>query len=138
VRAGFTPDEPTTPTQHIIGVNIETVSGGSMQVVGFADNTIISQIANDPALLRSQVETLTEKILEEVKTTLTGEDWIKYAQTAESLKKQLLAEQLDASLLKRFASTLAFLGDLEGTIGLMARVWPLLYPLLLIAAAKLG
>ena len=124
--------------QFNIGAIINTMSGGSIQAVGFADNAEISQVINDPALLHSQVETLTERLLDEVKSVLAGNDLIEYAQAVRSLKEQLLTEGPDSSLLKRLTRTLGLLGDIEGTIGLMVRIWPYLYPLLLIAAERLG
>ena len=120
-----------------IGAIINTMSGGSVQAVGVADNAEISQVVNDPALLHSQVETLTERLLDEVKSALAGNELIEYAQTVQSLKEQLLTEEPDPSLLKRLTRTLGLLGDIEGTMGLMVRVWPCLYPLLLIAAERL-
>lgn len=138
VRTDFAPPEPTVPTQFNIGAIIHAMSGGNVQAVGIAEETEISQVVNDPALLHSQVEALTERLLDEAKSVLAGNDLIEYAQAVQSLKEQLLAEETNSSLLKRLTRTLAFLGDIEGTIGLMVRVWTYLYPLLLIAAERLG
>jgi hypothetical protein len=121
-----------------IGAIIQSMSGGSIQAIGFADNAEISQIVSDPALLRTQVQALAEKLLDEVKAALTGNDLVEYVQAVQEFKEELLAEKPTPSLLKRFARTLALLGDVEGTIGLMVRVWPYLYPLLLFAAEKLA
>lgn len=129
---------PQLETQLNIGAIIQTMSGGNVQAVGLADQADISQVVNDPVLLQSQVEALTEELLNVVKDALTGDDLIDYAQAVRSFKDELLAEETDPSLLKRFAGTLSFLGDIEGTIGLIVRVWPYLYPLLLISAQKLG
>ena len=138
VRTDFTPPEPTVSTQFNIGAIIHAMSGGNVQAVGIAEDTEISQVVNDPALLHSQVETLTERLLDEVKSVLAGNDLIEYAQAVRGLKEQLLTEEPNPSLLKRLTRTLGLLGDIEGTIGLMVRVWPYLYPLLLIAAERLG
>lgn len=138
VRTDFAPPEPTVPTQLNIGAIIHAMSGGNVQaVVGIAEDTEISQVVNDPDLLHSQVEALTERLLDEVKSVLAGNNLIEYGQAVQSLKEQLLAEETNPSLLKRLTRTLAFLGDIEGTIGLMVRVWTYLYPLLLIAAERL-
>lgn len=138
VRTDFAPAEPTVSTQFNIGAIIHAMSGGNVQAVGIAKDTEISQIVNDPALLHSQVEALTERLLDEVKSVLAGNDLIGYAQAVQSFKEELLVEKPNPSLLKRFTSTLAFLADIEGTIALMVRVLPYLYPLLLIAAERLG
>jgi hypothetical protein len=138
VRTDFIPPEPPVSTQFNIGAIINAMSGGNVQAVGIAEDTELSQVINDPALLRSQVEALTERLLDEVKSALAGNDLIEYAQAVRSLKEQLLTEEPDPSLLKRLTRTLGLLGDIEGTIGLMVRVWPYIYPLLLIAAERLG
>jgi len=130
---------PAPPeAQFNIGAFIQTMMGGSVQAIGTAQDAEISQVINDPALLRSQVKDLTDKLLDEVKAVLPGSDLIEYTQAIQGLKEELLAEKPTPSLLKRLTGTLAFLGDVEGTIGLMTRVWPYLYPLLLIAAERLG
>jgi len=127
-----------TGTHITIGAIIQTMSGGNVQAVGIAQDAEISQIVNDADLLRSQIEALTENLLNEVKPALEVDDLAEYAQTIRELKEQLLAQKPDASLIQRLVRTLSLLGDIEGTIGLMTRVWPFLHPLLLIAAARLG
>ena len=138
VDSNFEVPSPYAGAQYNIGAIVQSMSGGSIQAVGLADNAEISQVVNDPALLRAQVETLAEKLLDEVKAALAGKDLIEYAQAIQDFKEELLAEEPNPSLLKRLTITLALLGDIEGTIGLMIRVWPYLYPLLLIAAEKLA
>jgi hypothetical protein len=138
VKTDFAPPEPSIPTQFNIGAIIHAMSGGNVQAIGIAKDTEVSQIVNDPTLLHSQVEALTTSLLDEVKYVLIGNDLIGYTQAVQGFKEELLAEKPDPSLLKRFTGTLALLGDVEGTIGLMVRTWPYLYPLLLIAAEKLA
>jgi len=138
VKTDFAPPEPSIPTQFNIGAIIHAMSGGNMQAIGIARDIEVSQIVNDPTLLHSQVEALTTSLLEEVKSVLVGNDLIGYTQAVQSFREELLAEKPNPSLLKRFTGTLALLGDVEGTIGLMVRTWPYLYPLLLIAAEKLA
>jgi hypothetical protein len=129
---------PYATAQYNIGAIIHTMRGGNIQAVGVADDAEISQVVNDPALLHSQVETLTERLLDEVKSVLAGNDLIEYEQAVRDLKEQLLTEEPDLSLLKRLTRTLGLLDNIEGTIGLMVRVWPYIYPLLLIAAERWG
>jgi hypothetical protein len=137
VENEFEVPPPRAAAQYNIGAIIYAMSGGTIQAVGLADNAEISQVVNDPALLRSQVEALTGNLLDAVKSALTGNDLIEYAKTVQSFKEQLLAEEANPSLLRRLTSTLALLGDIEGTIGLMVRIWPYLYPLLLLAAERM-
>jgi hypothetical protein len=125
-------------TQVTIGAIIYSMSGGNVQAVGVAMDAEIAQIVNDPDLLRSQVEALTENLLDEVKGSLRVDELAEYAQTVRDLKEQLVAEKPQLSLIRRLVRTVGLLGDIEGTIGLMTRVWALLHPLLLIAAARLG
>lgn len=125
-------------TQVTIGAIIHSMSGGSVQAVGVAQDAEISQVINDPDLLRSQVEALTENLLNEVKASLKVDELAEYAQTVRDLKEQLLAEKPEPSLIRRFVRTAGLLGDIEGTIGLMTRIWPLIQALLLIVAARLG
>jgi hypothetical protein len=89
-------------------------------------------------LLQSQVELLTEKLLDTVKPELGDSQQIQYAENVQELKEQLLAEEPSASVLKQLVGRLAFLADIEGAIALVARAWPYIYPLLVIAAEKLG
>jgi len=121
-----------------IGAIIHSMSGGSVQAVGIAQDAEISQVVGDPALLRSQVEILAENLLNEVRLSLKVDDLADYAQAVRDLKEQVLAEEPQPPLIRRLVRTVGLLGDIEGTIGLMTRVWALLHPLLLIVAARLG
>jgi hypothetical protein len=134
------PSSQTTPSMSIgtAGAVIMGMSGGSIQAVGEAQGAEISQIVNDPGLLQSQVELLTEKLLDTVKPELGDSQQIQYAENVQELKEQLLAEEPSASVLKQLVGRLAFLADIEGAIALVARAWPYIYPLLVIAAEKLG
>jgi len=114
------------------------MSGGTIQAVGAASHTEISQIVNDPEMLRSQVEDLTNQLIEAVKSELVASELMVYMKAVNDLRDQLLSGEPDPSLAKRLLGTLAFLGDVEGTIGLMVRVWPYVSPLLMIAATAVG
>jgi hypothetical protein len=124
-------------TQVTIGAIINTMSGGTVQAVGIAQDAEISQIINDPDLLRSQVEALTENLLDEVKSSLRGDHLADYAQAVRDLKEQLLKEKPNPSAIQQLVRTIGLLGDIEGSINLIIRVWTFLHPLLLIAEAKL-
>ncbi len=138
VDTNFEPSPPQSVSQITIGALIHTMSGGNVQAVGVAQNAEISQVIGDPDLMRSQVEALTESLLNEVRSVLGADELVEYAQAVRDLREQLLAEKPDPSLIRKLLRTLGLLGDIEGTLGLMTRVWSLLHPLLLIAAARLG
>jgi len=130
---------PTQPTPQVsIGTIIHSMSGGNIQAIGNVQDSTVSQIINDPELLRSQVETLTNSLLHEVESVLSSEEYTEYLSAIQDLKKQILEENPNQSLIKRLVQTIGLLGDVEGTIGLMTRVWPLIQPLLVIIAAKFG
>jgi len=114
------------------------MSGGTIQAIEAASHTEISQIVNDPEMLRSQVGDLTNQLIEAVKSELAASELTAYMEAVNDLRDQLLSGKPDPSLVKRPLGTLAFLGDVEGTVGLMGRVWPYISPLLMIAATLLG
>jgi len=131
--------KPTAATPHYnIGAIIQTMSGGTVQAVGAASRTEISQVVNDPQVLRSQVEDLTNQLIEAVKGELAASELAAYMKAVEDLRNQLLSGEPDPSLVKRLLGILAFLGDVEGTLGLMVRVWPYISSLLTIGATILG
>jgi hypothetical protein len=128
--------QPTSPVT--IGAVIGTMSGGNLQAVGSAQGSELKQIINDPDLLRQRFEADADKLLTEVKSALDDESYNRYLRAVEELKQQVLAKEQNPSLIKWLLQQIAFLGDVEGTIGLITRVWPLVQPLLVIVAMKLG
>jgi hypothetical protein len=137
VEADFESQEELR-AQVTIGAIINSMSGGTLQAVGIVQDAEISQVVNDPQLLRSQVEALTENLVNEVKSTLSADELADYSQAVQELREQVLARQPETQSIRRLVRTVGLLGDIEGTIGLMVRVWTLLHPLLLIVAAILG
>ena len=125
-------------TQITIGAIIQTMSGGNLQATGIAQEASISQIINDPELLQSQLEALTENLLDEVKSELKVDQLAEYTNALQELREQALEKKPNTSLIQHLIRTLGFLGDIEGTISLMTRVWPYLHPILLIIASKLN
>jgi hypothetical protein len=137
VDNNFQSPPPSTDIQYNIGAMIQTMSGGNLQAVGVAKETNISQVVNDPELLQSHVNSLTQELLDAVKSELSGNDLINYTQAIKDFKEELLTEKPSSSLIKRLTKTLSFLSDVEGTISLMVMAWTYLYPLLLIAAERI-
>lgn len=127
----------TPDTQVTIGAIIHTMSGGNIQTIGIAQDASISQIINDPELLQTQLEALTDNLLNEVKSDLKLDQLLEYTKAIQDLRVQASEEKPNPSLIQNLVRTLGFLGDIEGTISLMTRVWPYLHPILLIIASKL-
>ena len=126
------------PNQMNIGAVIHSMIGGNVQAVGIAEGSELSQIVNDAEMMQAQIEVLCENLLTEVKDTLGVDDLASYANAVQEIRDHLLSETPNRTGIRRLLNTLALLGDVEGTIGLMARIWPQIYNLLVIAGIKLG
>ena len=120
-----------------IGPIFGSISGGIVQAVGSVQGSELKQIVNDPDLLRQRFEMEADRLLTEVKSVLDAENYDRYLRAVEELKQQVLAKKQDPSLIKQLLQKIALLSDVEGTIGLINRVWPLVQPLLAIVAMKL-
>jgi len=129
------PDDLYTP-QVNIGAIVYEMSGGNLQAVGVAHSEI-QQIVNDPELLSSQVEALANDLIETVKAELPATDLTEYMKKVEELKAQVLANNASPSILRRLLQSIAFLGDIDGSLSLMAKIWPKVYPFLLIIAERI-
>lgn len=133
VEGGFIQSVPTTGTYLSIGAIIHgDMSGGSVQSVGFASHSEIEQIINDPALLNSKIDEYLDNLIEIIKEDLSIKSLTEYHIATEILKEQIKSKNPDSSLLKRILQTLAFLGDIEGTISITTKAWPYIYPLIVI------
>lgn len=127
---------PPQMAQITIGALIHNMSGGYVQAVGVANEAEISQIANDPELLQTQVKVLFESLTNEVTSELNVNDQPIYFEATQEFQEQLLSENPNHTKIQRLVRVIGFLGDIEGTISLMTRVWSILYPLLLILAYR--
>lgn len=114
------------------------MSGGNVQAVGLNNNAEINQIINDPQMLQEKLDIIAEQLIKAVKTELPSKELIEYIQSIDELKKQIQNEKPTPSMLHKLFASISFLGDVESTISLAARVWPYVYPLLLIAAQKIS
>ncbi|MCK6463186.1 MAG: hypothetical protein L6Q29_05225 [Candidatus Pacebacteria bacterium] len=121
-----------------IGAIIGSVNGGSVQAIGNTLNSEISQVVNDPQLIQPYLEQIAEKLLNEVKAELSVREYAKYQEAVESLKQQLSEEKPSESAVKKIIQGISFLGDIEGSVGLMLRVWSLVQPFVTIMALKLA
>jgi len=105
---------------------IGNMSGGNVQAIAQAIDSQISQNVNDPQALRAAIDELGAALVDAVRSELQANDLTRYVQEVEELKAALAAESPEPSMLKRILGTLSFFGDVEGTIGLALRVWPLI------------
>jgi len=137
VTSNFQLPRTSSAPQVSIGALIQTMSGGSVQAVGSVQDSEIAQIINDPDLLRAQIKDLSTALLDEVKSILMASEFTDYLKAVQELQEQVLAERPNSSLVKRLAQTIGFLGDIDGSIELMAKVWPYIQLLLVFVAAKL-
>jgi hypothetical protein len=131
------PREQAVP-QMAVGNWIGQMTGGTVQGIGHMQASEARQIVNDPELLQAKLDEATEHLLREVKSALDQEAYQKYSAALEELKRQILADEPSPKSLQNLVRTISFLGDIEGTIQFMARLWPLIHPLLLMAAIKLA
>jgi glutamine amidotransferase PdxT len=92
------------------------------------------QIINDPNLLNEKIDECLNKLIELVRGELTRKQEVQYLTAAEQFKEEITSGKPDSTKMQRLLRTLAFLGDIEGTIALAARVWASLAPLVMIAA----
>ena len=120
-----------------IGAIVHSMSGGTLQAIGETENSSISQIVNDPNLLQAQLDELVNQLLDAVKSELPASALLDYADAARQLKQELQSSHPDIPVIRRLLQTLAFFGDVEGTIGLMTRVWPVVSSFLMLAAGVL-
>lgn len=122
------------PTSHItVGAIIQSMTGGNVQAVGVATNTEVSQVVNDPQMLHELVSDLGNRLVDAVKSDLRAQDLMDYLKSIETLKAELQSADPDPSLVKRLLATLSFMGDVEGTLGLMTRVLPYVSSLVMVA-----
>ena len=137
VENNFIAPELPLSAQINIGAIIHEMNNGNVQAVGFSSHSELQQTVNDAALLKEKLDDLANELLDAIKTELPADKLIAYIKNLEELKQQLIAEKSSPSILERLFRALSFTGDVEGTISLMTRVWPYVYPLLVIASERL-
>ena len=131
---------PVEAPSAIIGAFINNVIGGNVQAMAIAEavNSQFSQTINDPQAFVDQLDDICERLVEATESELPSTELLKYLQEIERLKVNLKSDSPESGVVRRILATLGFLGDLEGSISLVLRVWPYLYPLVALAAAKLS
>ena len=138
VENNFVVLESQVPTQVNIGAIIREMSGGNGQAVGLSNNSELNLFVNDSDLLHKKLDELTEQLVDVVKSELPSKELMVYLQIIEELKKEIKSEKPSPSVLQKLFASISFLGNVEGTISLITRVLPYVYPFLLIATQKLA
>jgi hypothetical protein len=95
----------------------------------------VNQITADPILLHTTVEALIYSLLEVIYEELKGPPLIAYTNTLNSFKDAVYNGRLSPKERQTYARQLAGLNEDKDT-PLTLRVWPYLYPLLLIAEKR--
>lgn len=137
VREGVRAHERTAASPSI-GAIIHSMSGGTVQATGTAYDSNITQIVQSPDTLRESLQELIDRLVDIVKTDVSSSDLQAYVKAADTLQEQLLSGQPQPTAIRRALSTLALFGDVEGSIGLMTRVWPFVSPIVMLAGQVLG
>ena len=130
------PEKPASTQLNIGSIINGGMHGGTLQSIGLANDSEIKQIVNDPQLLADEINKLTNQLLEVIKADLSADKLVAYIKQVEELKQEVTSDKPSQPVLQRLFNSLAFMGDIEGTISLAARVWPYVYPILVIAAEK--
>jgi hypothetical protein len=138
VNNNFTVQKAQTEQPMYIGALIHSMSGGNVQAIGKAEHAKITQLINDPEILQNQLEEYSKLLLNEVQSSLRNEDLEKYTNALQEIKDELLADRPRENLLRSAIKAITFLGDIEGAIGLVERIWSLVYPFIFIASLKMS
>lgn len=133
VREGVSAPSGGVNVNVAIGAFIQAMHGGNVQAIGNAIGSEVSQVVNDPEQLEALIDGIADQLVEAVRSELPRKELAAYTRAVEDLTAELQRPQRDPSKIKRLLSTLALVADIEGTAGLMTRVWTILLPL--VAAA---
>lgn len=114
-------------------INVEDI-----QSIWFANVGEIAKITNNPKILERVVNALTEQLLYVIEPEISSYKLVTYKRNVQELKTQIISTSPSASTIQNLLGALSFTENLGGSISLAVTVWPYLYPLLLIAKAKIS
>jgi DNA-binding transcriptional ArsR family regulator len=137
-REGVRGLSPATSPQYI-GVLVQgDVTSGNIQGVAQATEAQVSQVVSDPGQFAEQLQKTQELLLDTVRQELSAVALAQYKGALEELVDELQSAQPDEGTIKRTLRVLSFYADIEGTLGLMTRVLPVVHVFLTIANRVLG
>ena len=84
------------------------------------------------------MKTLTDVLIQEFKSDLSVENLRAYLQVVEELKSEAASDNPSPTVLKKLIGSLAFMGDIEGSIALTARALPHILPIISLIVEKLS
>lgn len=134
VDQGFVIPEPAGVGNQYIGVQVQGNVGGSIQGIGYSDNSEILQIVSDPESLRAELEKIGSALLDAVKGDLHGKQLVEYAGSIENLKETIEKEPENKNKLRELIGALSFVNDTAASFELMAKAWPYISLLLQLAS----
>ena len=116
---------------------IQAMSGGRLHIPTLNPTSTLSHIAHDPVARHTHVDLLADNLLDAIRLKLAWDDFVRYEKTVQQFKQALLFARPDARVIKELAAALAFSPNGRSDLSFSLTVWPYLYPLLLIGAARL-
>jgi len=116
---------------------IKTINIEKIQAIWFASPDEITQTTNNPSVTKKTVDALTEQLLNAIEPEISSYKLATYKRNLQDLKTQINSQSPSQLTLQKLFGYLSFMENLEGSIPLASIVWPYLYPLLLIAKAKI-
>ena len=134
VNNDFKEDDEKFRSQINVGAYIHEMYDGNIQAIGLNNAQTIQETVKNKELLLESLSEIEGRLINSIQDELDRESFEVYKRNIEEIKTQLLDSNTDKRKANNILTTLSFLGDVEGTVGLIARVWPILYPLILIIA----
>ena len=112
-------------TQPAIGVQVVgNVSGGNVQGIGYADNSQIQQIVDDPEKLKGEIEKLTTELLQSIKKDISSNHLKDYKKITEELKAEFQKEKYEENKFRKIIGSLSFINDTAASFQLILKVMP--------------
>lgn len=117
-----------------IGAIIHTMSGGTVQAVGQANYSTISQSMNDTQALRAEFKALSDQFVGAIQDQLPEHKIAGYMEKLGELERELVSRRPNESILNRMLGGVFAMSAAEGTIQFTARIAPVIAQLTVLAA----